>query len=502
MKPLHILKTVFATILFLVGTSMFAQDIKFSMQGILKNFDGTVVLDGNYNMTFRIYTQASGGTAIWTEAQTAIPVTGGVYNTRLGETASGQTALAALPFDANYWVGITVESGVNPLEMTPRMQMTGSAYNYRSKHATTADHATTAGTANVALALSNSGSQSFSNDVWNVSNDGAHRFLYGTNSHSYYKTAGDHVFRNGPDQDVFGIVSNGALKIANNVWHISYDGINRLQYGLNTHTFYGTGDRHVFNNNLGGPAFEIFADGKLKFHGNSTILDNSEVHRFVANPSAPTYYNSPNGHGHVFQHNGATILQIQSSGGLILNNNAWIYDGTGTQRIHFLDNNHTYFNSPDGHVFRTGGTDRAIINNAGSFQTLSDRRFKTNIKPLENALDNVLKLEGVTYNWKKSMFKESGITDEKQIGLIAQELEKVYPEFVFTKEEDGFKSVNYAQLNAVLIEAIKDLNAKVESQNNEIQNLKADNSDLQQKQDSIEERLKQIEQYMQLNSQK
>lgn len=87
----------------------------------------------------------------------------------------------------------------------------------------------------------------------------------------------------------------------------------------------------------------------------------------------------------------------------------------------------------------------------------SDKRFKKEINTLENSLSNTLKLRGTSYFWK-----DENKTPKRQIGVIAQEVEEVYPEFVHTNDE-GFKSVNYAQMTAVLIEAIKELNAKVEN---------------------------------------
>ena len=51
--------------------------------------------------------------------------------------------------------------------------------------------------------------------------------------------------------------------------------------------------------------------------------------------------------------------------------------------------------------------------------------------------------------------------DTKSIGVVAQEIEKVLPELVLTDEE-GMKSVNYAQITGLLIEAVKELSAKVE----------------------------------------
>ncbi|MFY0599770.1 MAG: tail fiber domain-containing protein [Cyclobacteriaceae bacterium] len=97
----------------------------------------------------------------------------------------------------------------------------------------------------------------------------------------------------------------------------------------------------------------------------------------------------------------------------------------------------------------------------------SDKRLKKNIKPLENALENTRKLQGVSYKWK-----DENKSQETQIGVIAQELEEVYPEFVHTKE-DGIKGVNYAHMVAILIEALKELDAKVSALETENKELKA-----------------------------
>ena len=83
----------------------------------------------------------------------------------------------------------------------------------------------------------------------------------------------------------------------------------------------------------------------------------------------------------------------------------------------------------------------------------SDVRLKKNILPIDNALDKILALQGVTYEWNKEEM-EKGI----QIGLIAQEVEKILPEIVNTDSE-GFKSIQYSVLVAVLIEAVKEQQA-------------------------------------------
>jgi hypothetical protein len=83
----------------------------------------------------------------------------------------------------------------------------------------------------------------------------------------------------------------------------------------------------------------------------------------------------------------------------------------------------------------------------------SDLRLKTDIQPLENTLAKVLNLRGVSYVMKADEAKE------RKIGVIAQELEQEYPELVATND-NGMKSVAYANLTAVLIEAVKGLKAE------------------------------------------
>jgi hypothetical protein len=86
----------------------------------------------------------------------------------------------------------------------------------------------------------------------------------------------------------------------------------------------------------------------------------------------------------------------------------------------------------------------------------SDIRLKTDIQPLESSLGKVIRLRGVSYVMKADEAKE------RKIGVIAQELEQEYPELVAT-DDNGMKSVAYANLTAVLIEAVKGLKAENEA---------------------------------------
>lgn len=96
----------------------------------------------------------------------------------------------------------------------------------------------------------------------------------------------------------------------------------------------------------------------------------------------------------------------------------------------------------------------------GTITPSSDERLKTNITELSSVVDKVSTLKGVTYNWKQP--ENHGDDTTTQIGLIAQDVEKVFPEAVKTNTETGYKSLNYNGLVGVLVEAVKELKAEIE----------------------------------------
>ncbi|MGB3946967.1 MAG: tail fiber domain-containing protein, partial [Bacteroidia bacterium] len=104
----------------------------------------------------------------------------------------------------------------------------------------------------------------------------------------------------------------------------------------------------------------------------------------------------------------------------------------------------------------------STINASQSISCSSDVRFKKNITPMSNALNNVMKLQGVNYYWKTVEFPEKQFVNTQQIGFIAQDLEKIYPEMVITDKE-GYKSVDYSRLTPVLVEAIKEQQKQIKA---------------------------------------
>jgi hypothetical protein len=100
---------------------------------------------------------------------------------------------------------------------------------------------------------------------------------------------------------------------------------------------------------------------------------------------------------------------------------------------------------------------------ASTVAITSDIRLKTNITPLTNVLEKLTQLRGVSFEWNDEYKALGRGTGRREIGVIAQDVEAVFPELVTTWGE-GYKAVDYGKLSGVLIEALKELQANSEAQ--------------------------------------
>ena len=117
----------------------------------------------------------------------------------------------------------------------------------------------------------------------------------------------------------------------------------------------------------------------------------------------------------------------------------------------------------------------AKLHVAGNIKTntineTSDARFKKNIQNIDTPLSKVLSLRGVYYYWDLDNPDVQEIDSSKQIGMIAQEVEKILPELVNT-DSNGYKSVEYSRVVAVLVEAMKEQQKTIDEQKDMINNL-------------------------------
>ncbi len=110
---------------------------------------------------------------------------------------------------------------------------------------------------------------------------------------------------------------------------------------------------------------------------------------------------------------------------------------------------------------------------ANSIAGSSDARFKTDVAPISNPLQKVLALRGVNFNWNTSAFPQRMFSDKRTLGFIAQEVEKVLPEIVQTENTtEGYKSVQYDKVVALLVEAIKEQQKQINQLKKQVKKLR------------------------------
>ena len=154
------------------------------------------------------------------------------------------------------------------------------------------------------------------------------------------------------------------------------------------------------------------------------------------------------------------VIRVQCEGSTIIGDDDWSLSGNSTL-IEVNDVNAQISMSATNGVIisqvATGTTVDVGADANGTIQVhVSDFRLKENIKPIVGALDKVLKLNGVNFEWIDKDTKGHG----KQIGMIAQQVEKHVPEVVFQKDE--VYGMNYSPLVSLLVEAIKDQQPQID----------------------------------------
>ncbi|WP_342221500.1 tail fiber domain-containing protein [Candidatus Fukatsuia endosymbiont of Tuberolachnus salignus] len=153
--------------------------------------------------------------------------------------------------------------------------------------------------------------------------------------------------------------------------------------------------------------------------------------------------------------------RIECQGGIHIDGASAISHWNSAAGAFYRYNKHWYLMVDNNLYFRKKGAkniafhfdiDTATLR-ANKFQQASDRRIKTNIKPLGPVLDKIQRLQGIYYDWSDHA-RTKDYLKEPQIGLIADELQASFPELVAC-DQDNFKYVDYGRFTAVLLEAVK-----------------------------------------------
>ena len=192
----------------------------------------------------------------------------------------------------------------------------------------------------------------------------------------------------------------------------------------------------------------------------------------VTQMRAPIYYSITNTAYYTRPHTSSYINSLHTAGNIQAGSsgsgNIYIGGTSGNYFRFHTNNSHTYFDANVGNInWRQGASTRftfymttANMTINGSLTQNSDERVKENIVEILNAIDKVKAMKGVYYN--RTDFN-TGVT---KVGVLAQEVEAVLPELIVEAPDSGLKSVAYGELTAVLINAIKELEARVQELEN------------------------------------
>ena len=198
--------------------------------------------------------------------------------------------------------------------------------------------------------------------------------------------------------------------------------------------------------------------GNLQLGSNQLIFNNG-----YGNPTIKTYYGSLN----ITLGSSAGVVYVGTGSG---NASGSIYaitqGGSSNSKVVYNNTYHSYYVGSSTEEMRLESDgDLHVEGDVTAYSTtVSDIRLKDNIVTIDNALDKVCKLRGVEYTWNKGSRK-----DTRDLGVIAQEVEKVLPEIVKEKKmpliddsETTYKSVDYEKITAVLVEAVKEQQAQID----------------------------------------
>lgn len=266
-------------------------------------------------------------------------------------------------------------------------------------------------------------------DYWNNNNVGNYSAGFGYDT----KASGDYSFVSGRDNQAIGL--NSFVTGRNNVASNSYAAI----FGR--------------DNTVAG--IYSFVSGR---NNSTTGLD-----AFVSgyNNSSNADYSFTTGIENIADSYAETVLGTYNYS-VTSNSSAWVDDdalfsvGNGTSSLRsnaliVLKNGNTGIGlgqSSPTYMLEVGKPGDGTEARANAWNTLSDKRLKTNIQIINNSQEKLNKINGYYYFWK------TGKDRSRQLGVLAQEIESVLPEIVSSKN-GGYKSVDYSKLTVLLIEVVK-----------------------------------------------
>ena len=374
------------------GSMLCAQGVKLGIQGIVKRADGSATPDGNYPMTFRLYDAEAGGVALWTEVQSNVSVSSGLYSVVLGSVTD-----LSLPLDKNYYLGIRIGTSS---EMSPRLPLTTAPYALSLRGSTNAFP--TSGSAGIGTLSPAAGCQLH---IVNASGLCKQTIDGTTESKIEIKKGTSRTASIGFESadNIFRINANG-------IHEYQHNGVKKLEVTASGVNVNGTGSFSGGITVTGG----ISTLGAIKI-GNSSI-DNTGVTSFRRNNTEMMKITAD---GPV-----VTGGYIEVSGFKTYNSSfAWYANDGGVACVNkgTSSGNHNCSVTADGRV------------KASEFNASSDRRIKRDLQLADNLsdLEVLRRLKVRDYRYVDVVRRGNALRK----GFIAQEVKAVFPEAVSTSTE-------------------------------------------------------------------
>ena len=227
---------------------------------------------------------------------------------------------------------------------------------------------------------------------------------------------------------------------ANRIIRLNNDGSRDNSFNI------GTGFNAVVHN------ISIQSDGKVIVGGGFSTYQGLSANRIIRLNSDGSIDNSfDTGTGF---NNNIYSTSIQSDGKIIVGGDFTTYNGTSVNYLTRLTGGYVSIASLP-NTLTVGDNNQTTLNNSNNM--LSDISVKRDITQIDQALDKINQLKGYYYYWKSN-----SQTKSRQVGFVSQEVEKVLPEIV-SKRNDGLLEMDYSKITPLLLESIKELDAKVKS---------------------------------------
>ncbi len=487
-------------------------------QGVLTATDAKPVADGSYQLTFKLYNAATGSTALWSEAQN-VTTSNGVFSVVLGKVSP----LKNIPFDEPYWLGITVSNGT---EMTPRIQLSASAYSLRAR--SVADSSISGAgiaagqvirnvngiTDSVTIEAGSNVSIQKSAHKLTISSTGSGSSPWSPDNNDIAYTAGNvgiGAYTGGSARLL--VASQSNITTPQLRLHETSSGYSRLNFdnGSGAGNFWAiagltattrTAERLNFYNYQTGDIMSITGDGRVGIGVGATAQKPNTLLTVQSHHSYAGYFSSDSTDKGVGLHADDTMLggtgvegvgsQVGVSGETSGSNglaNGWSAGIEGAASA--TGNNVNYgvygyaVNASTNYAVYAEG-DLAYT---GSLIHASDAKFKENVRPINQVLSKVMELAPKSYTFRKDpSYKTMNFSPGEQYGVIAQDIEKVFPDLVVDAVDLGrdpnnpkapakpihYKGVKYLQMIPILLEAVKEQQQEIQKQQKLIDDLTAE----------------------------